>query len=164
MRRVLGIAITAMLIAGAGAQHAAYGETMNAQSSIAKPADDALTRELHEREMRIWNAYQRADLVAHNALLSEHYRAVYPDGSIHGRPNAQQFASEPMSAFRFSDFRAEPLGENFALVHYLADVEGPGPDGKQLHVRFVIGEVWVREAGEWKVRNYQPTVVNPNKS
>jgi ketosteroid isomerase-like protein len=123
-------------------------------------ADDALTSEIHVREIRIWNAYQRGDVASHNALLSERYRAVHPDGSIHGKPTAQQIGSAPMSSFRFSDFHAEPLGENFALVNYIADVEGPRPDGKQLHVRFVVGEVWVREAGEWKVLNYQPTVVN----
>ena len=123
------------------------------------PADDPLTREIHAREMRIWDAYQHHDLMAHNALLSEHHRAVHPDGSIHGRPTAQEFAKEPMSGFRFSDFRAEPLGENFAHVSYVADVEGFGPDGKLLRARFVVGEIWVREAGEWKCRNYQPTVV-----
>jgi|SRR5689334_8247615 ketosteroid isomerase-like protein len=126
-----------------------------------KGADEGLTREIQEREMRIWDAYRRGDIAAHNALLSDHYRAVHPDGSIHGKPTSQQFASEPMSAFRFSDFLAEPLGESFALVSYIADVDGPGPGGKQLHVRFVVGEVWAREAGEWKVRQYQPTVVTP---
>ena len=125
-----------------------------------QPTEAALTLEIRQREMRIWDAYRRGDIAAHNALLSENYRAVYPDGSIHGRPTAPHFASEPMTAFRFSDFLAEPLGENFALVSYIADVEGPGPSGNQLHVRFVVGEVWAREAGEWKVRKYQPTVVN----
>lgn len=122
-------------------------------------ADDLLTREIHAREMRIWNAYQHHDLAAHNALLSEQYRAVHPDGSIHGKPTPQEFVQQPMSGFRFSDFRAEPLGDNFAHVSYVADVEGPGPDGKLLHARFVVGEIWVREVGEWKCRNYQPTVV-----
>jgi Domain of unknown function (DUF4440) len=125
--------------------------------------DDALTREIHDREMRIWEAYRRGDLDGHNALLSEHYRAVHPDGSIHGIPKAPEFASEPMSAFRFSEFVAEPLGENFALVSYTADVEGPGPGGRRIGARFVVGEVWVREEGEWKVRKYQPTVVPAGK-
>jgi hypothetical protein len=122
-------------------------------------SDERLTREIHEREMRIWNAYQRGDVAAHNALLARNYRAVHPDGSVHGKPTAQQIASEPMSAFRFSNFLAEPLGEDFALVTYVADVEGPGPGGKELHLRFVVGELWVREDGQWRVRSYQPTVV-----
>jgi len=124
---------------------------------------DSLTRELRDREIRLWDAYRRGDVTAHNALLSPHYRAVHPDGSIHGTPTAQQIASEPMSAFRFSDFIAEPLGENFALVSYTADVAGPGPSGKELKVRFVVGEVWAREEGEWKVRKYQPTIVPAGK-
>jgi ketosteroid isomerase-like protein len=111
--------------------------------------------------MRIWDAYRRRDIVEHNALLSDDYRAVYPDGSIHPKPTRHQFASEPMSSFKFSDFLAEPLGEDFALVSYIADVEGPGPGGRQVQARFVVGEVWAREAGEWKVRKYQPTVVKP---
>jgi len=125
--------------------------------------DDALTREIRNLEMRIWDAYRRGDFGAHNALLSQHYRAVHPDGSIHGKPNAQQFASEPLTAFRFSEFIAEPLGEDFALVSYTADVEGPGPGGEQVQARFVVGEVWAREEGKWKVRKYQPTVVPVGK-
>jgi hypothetical protein len=127
-------------------------------------ADEALTREIREREMLIWEGYRRGDVVGHNALLSERYRAVHPDGSIHGKPTAQQIASEPMSAYQFSQFVAEPLGNDFALVSYIADVEGPGPGGKQLHARFVVGEVWAREGGQWKVRTYQPTVVAPRET
>jgi len=129
-----------------------------------RTADDALTREIRDREMRIWDAYRRGNIGAHNSLLSEHYRAVHPDGSIHGIPDAQQFASEPLSAFRFSEFVAEPLGEHFALVSYTADVEGPGPGGQRIQARFVVGEVWAREGGEWKVRKYQPTVVPAGKN
>jgi len=155
IRKVHTVAIVAMLIAGAAAQQrASHGGAMKPE-----PADDPLTREIKAREMRIWNAYRQHDLAAHNALLSEQYRAVGPDGSIHGRPAAQEFAKQPMSGFRFSDFRAEALGEHFAHVSYVADVEGPGPDGKLLHARYVVGEIWVLEAGEWKCRNYQPTVV-----
>ena len=63
----------------------------------------------------------------------------------------------------FSEFIAEPLGEDFALVSYTADVEGPGPGGEQVQARFVVGEVWAREEGKWKVRKYQPTVVPVGK-
>ena len=111
--------------------------------------------------MRIWDAYRTGDVAAHNTLLSEHYRAVHPDGSIHGKPTAEQIASEPMSGFWFSEFVAEPLGDDFALVSYIADVKGPGPGGRLLKARFVVGEVWAREGGECKVRKCQPTVLAP---
>lgn len=120
---------------------------------------DSLTREIYEREVRIWTAYQHRQLAAHNALLADEYRAVHPDGSTHGKPTPDEFAKEPMSGFRFSKFCAESLGDHFAHVSYAADVEGPAPDGTLVRARFVVGEIWVREAGEWKCRYYQPTVV-----
>ena len=116
------------------------------------PADSDVARIIAARNQQMWQAYLEKNAVAHNAILSDDYTAIHPDGSLHsGPPSAERIAAEPIAAFRFSQFRVSPLGENAALATYIADVDTP-PGTQPAHVRFAAGTVWVRQRGEWKCR------------
>ena len=106
------------------------------------------------RTIAACNAYLEKNVLGHNAILSDDYASIHPDGSLHnGPPSAAAIASEPIAAFRFSQFRVSLLAEDAALATYIAGTQ-------PAHVRFAAGTVWVKRRGEWKCRFYQGTVAN----
>ncbi len=123
-----------------------------------KPTTSAdLTSAISPLIQQIWDAYQRGDATAHNAQLTDDYTAVHPDGSVHSRrPTAQEIQAAPIGVHVLSDIRVVPTGSETALANYLATVEVPGESAKL--VRFYVGELWVKQAGQWKCRYYQATL------
>ncbi len=122
-------------------------------------SDGNLARTIAARNQQMWQAYLEKNALAHNAILSDDYTSIHPDGSLHnGPPSAGAIAAAPIAAFRFSQFRVSPLTEIAALATYIADVDTP-PGTQPAHVRFAAGTVWVKQRGEWKCRFYQGTTV-----
>jgi|SRR5438067_7800892 len=106
---------------------------------------------------RIWQAYKDANAAAHNTLLTSDYTAVHPDGSLHLRPpTREEIVAAPLDSFSLTKLQVARVSSDTALVNYVADVDGPS-GGSRIHVRWQVGEVWVKRAGEWKCRYYQPT-------
>jgi ketosteroid isomerase-like protein len=122
-------------------------------------AAPSLEATVSDRIRRIWQAYKDGDIEAHNALLAEDYTAIFPDGSLHlRRPTLEEIRANPLSSYALSELRVTAVMPETALASYLADVEGP-LHGKWVHIRWRVGEVWVKRKGEWKCRSYQPTAV-----
>lgn len=121
---------------------------------MTKPAD--LTQEIAPRLFAIWDAYQNQDAVRHNSILADDYTAVHPDGSVHGKPSAQQIAAAPITRHTLARLRVVALAPDVALVSYVAEAEGPSA-GQTIHAKYSVGEVWVRRHGEWFCRYYQGT-------
>lgn len=121
--------------------------------------ENELTRELAERIQRIWDAYLAIDEAAHSELLSDDYRAVHPDGTVHlGKPTARGIAAAPIEDYWLRDLEAWPVGAEGAIVTYDAEVEVR--DGlSALRHRFAVGEVWMKRGGEWKCRYYHATMM-----
>jgi len=116
-----------------------------------------LTSAISPLIQQIWDAYRKGDATAHNAHLTDDYTAVHPDGSVHSRkPTAQEIQAAPIGEYILSDIRVVPTGPETALANYLATVEVPGENAKL--VKFYVGELWVKQAGRWKCRYYQPTL------
>jgi len=121
--------------------------------------DSDVTRTIAACNEQMWQAYLEKNVVGHNAILSDDYTAIHPNGSPHnGPPSAAAIASEPIAAFRFSQFCVSLLAEGAVLATYIADVDTP-PGTQPAHVRFAAGTVWVKRRGEWKCRFYQGTTV-----
>jgi len=122
-------------------------------------AAPTLEATISERIHRIWQAYGKGDIDAHNALLADDYTAIFPDGTLHlRRPTLEEIRSNPMSSFALSELRVTQVTPDTALASYVADVEGP-LHGKTIHIRWRVGELWVKRQGEWKSRSYQPTPI-----
>jgi hypothetical protein len=120
-------------------------------------ADRDVTRTIAACNQQMWQAYLEKNVVGHNTILSEDYTSIHPDGSLHnGPPSAAAIASEPIAAFRLSQFRVSLLADDAALATYIADVDTP-PRTQPAHVCFVAGTVWVKRRGQWKCRFYRGT-------
>jgi ketosteroid isomerase-like protein len=121
-------------------------------------SDGALRAEIAPLVQRIWEAYRAGDIAAHNALLTDDYSAIHPDGSVHPRPTREQILAQPLRSFSLTELTAAPIGDGAALVQYLADVQGP--PNNPVRVRFRVGELWLKRGQQWKCRSYQPTVMS----
>jgi hypothetical protein len=117
-----------------------------------------LTRTIAERLRELWDAYLRVDEAAHSAVLAKEYRAVHPDGSVHlGKPSAKEIAGGPMEDYWLRELQVWPRGEEAAIATYTAEVEvRSGLSANRF--KFEVGEVWLREGGQWKCRYYHATM------
>ena len=118
-----------------------------------------LTKALAWRVDDIWDAYARVDEQAHNKYLTEDYRAVHPDGSVHvGRPTSSEMAAEPIDDYWLADLQAWPIGEDGAILSYTAEVQIPNGDTSR-RLQFAVGEVWLKNSNDWRCRYYHATML-----
>lgn len=118
-----------------------------------------LTRAIAEPLTEIWDAYVRVDEESHSKYLTEDYRAVHPDGSVHiGRPSGSEMAAEPIEDYWIADLQAWPVGDDGAIVSYTAEVE-VRTETTSGRFQFIVGEVWVRRDVQWKCRYYHATML-----
>jgi hypothetical protein len=119
--------------------------------------ENELTWIMAEKLRKVWNAWVKHDEAAHDELLAEDYRAVYSDGTVHvGGPAAGEMDAQPVEDYWLKELQAWPVGQEAAIVSYVAEVKSPA---KETRLRFLVGEVWVKRAGQWKELHYQETRV-----
>jgi hypothetical protein len=125
--------------------------------SPAKTSSPSLAATFASIERAHWDAYKRVDVALHNAILTDDYTAIPPDGSIHtGKPTAQEIAGTPIGAYAFENFRAVSIAPGVGLVTFVADVEVLGASS---HFRFTVNEIWIQKHGKWFQRFYQATIL-----
>lgn len=84
---------------------------------------------------------------------------MYPEGTLHaGQPTAQQIAAAAIAGYKLSGLRVVSVGPDAALVTYIAEVDIPGGEYPD-HVQLAVGEVGVKQRGEWMCRYYQGTLL-----
>ena len=120
-------------------------------------AQNELTRTIAERLRELWDAYLRVDEAAHSAVLTREYRAVHRDGSVHlGKPSEKEIAAAPIEDYWLRELQAWPAGDEAAIATYTAEVEvRNGLSASRF--KFEVGEVWLKEGGQWKCRYYHAT-------
>jgi len=121
-------------------------------------AENELTRVLAEKHREMWNAYMRVDEAAHSSFITEDFRAVHPDGTVHiGKPSAKEIAAEPIEDYWLTEMQAWPVGEEAAIATYTAEVQ-VRVDESSAGFKFEVGEVWLKVGGQWKCRYYHATM------
>ncbi|MBI4166851.1 MAG: nuclear transport factor 2 family protein [Acidobacteria bacterium] len=122
-------------------------------------ASAEVTRAISSRLLTLWDAWRNQDVTAHNAVLAEGYSAVHPDGTVHaGKPSSQEMAAAAITGYSLSGLRVALVGPEAALVTYVAQVEIPAGDHSE-HAKLAVGEVLVKQRGEWLCRYYQGTLI-----
>jgi hypothetical protein len=126
-------------------------------SKIRLVSQSELTQAIAGRLQALWDAYLQADGAAHSAILTEEYRAVHADGTVHvGKPSAEEIAAAPMEDYWITELQAWPTGDEAAIATYTAEVEvRSGLSAKRF--KFEVGEVWLKVGGDWKCRYYHAT-------
>lgn len=128
-------------------------------NTIQLASHDSLTDALSGRIQLQWDAYHSVDVPTHSSLLTDDYVAVHPDGTIHhGKPSAEEIAQRAIDRYSLTELRAFRLGDEAALVTYIAET-GVGSHISPKTVKVAVGEVWVKQYGDWKSRYYQATTL-----
>ena len=110
-----------------------------------------------ERKIReAWFDFKEKKEDAYAALLADDFTEVEIDGKgPHDKQaSVREVKAGTLNRYYLSDFRVTALGKNSALATYMASTDGTMPDGKQVHGRVAVTEVWVRRASNWKVLRY----------
>jgi hypothetical protein len=119
-----------------------------------------ITEAILARLVTQWEAWKNQDAASNDAVIADEFDSFWPDGSRHtGRPTAEQMAAQPIASYKLSQFRAVPVGADAALVTYFAEVTIPGDDAVY---PMAVGEFWVKRAGNWFIRAFSGTAVDPN--
>jgi Domain of unknown function (DUF4440) len=122
-------------------------------------SNNDLTRMLAWRLEEVWDAYVRLDEETHNKYLTEDYRAVHPDGSVHlGRPSAMDMAAAPIEDYRLADLQAWPVSDDGAIASYTAEVQVRNALASG-RFQFIVGEVWIKSERAWLCRYYHATML-----
>jgi hypothetical protein len=104
-----------------------------------------------------WDGWKNQDAASNNAVISEDFNSLWPDGSRHvGKPTAQQMSEQPIAGYRLSEFRVVPVAPDAALVTYFADIKIPSDD---LEHKMAAGEFWIKRNGQWIIRGYSGTLM-----
>ena len=126
-------------------------------SKVHAASQSELTQVLASNLRELWDAYLRVDEAAHSALLSDEFRAVHPDGTVHqGKPTAREIAAAPIEDYWLTELQAWPVGDEGAIATYTAEVE-VRQDLSAVRFSFSVGEVWIKERSGWKCRYFHAT-------
>jgi hypothetical protein len=126
------------------------------KTSVSKPT--AVVLEAHVQ--RLWAAFKAKDKAALAATLSDNFREFEEDTSEFGdkKTEVSMVDDFDLVSYTLKNFTVKSLGPNSALVTYVAHYESKS-GGQTAKADSVFGEVWTREANDWKALYIQETYV-----
>jgi ketosteroid isomerase-like protein len=124
------------------------------------PVANSSTVVLEAHVQKLWAAFKAKDKTALAATLSDNFREFEEDTSEFGDKKTEIALVDDFDLVSYSlkDFAVKSLGPNSALVTYVAHYESTS-GGQTAKADSVFGEVWSREANEWKALYIQETYV-----
>ena len=143
-------ALIALLLSVAG--------TATAQEKSAKP--NPVAHVLEAKERKLWEDFKNKNKAGLAALLDDEFRQFEEGLSAFGDKKAEVNAVDEfeLTTYTLSDFTVKSLGQNAALVTYIAQYEGKS-GGEASKAKSVFAEVWIRKGNEWKDLYMQETYV-----
>ena len=135
--------------------------TLGSAVAQEKPAAAKSSHAILEAHVqKLWAAFKAKDKAALSASLSDNFREFEEDTSEFGDKKTEVALVDDFDlvSYTLKNFTVKPLGPNSALVTYLAHYESKS-DGKIAKADSVFGEVWTREANDWKTLYIQETYV-----
>src|SRR5215469_4576548 len=122
----------------------------------AKPSSDASQLEASVR--KLWEAFKNKDKATLSAMLDDGFRQFLEGLTTFGDKKTEVNAPDDyeLLSYTLNDFTIRPMGQNAALVTYVAQYEGKS-GGEILKGKSVFGEVWIRTGAGWKALYMQET-------
>jgi hypothetical protein len=123
---------------------------------VAKSSPTVL--EIHVQ--KLWAAFKAKDKAALAAMLSDNFREFEEDTSAFGDKKTEVAMVDDFDlvSYNLKDFNVKSLGQNSALVTYVAHYESRS-GGQTAKADSVFGEVWTRDGNDWKALYIQETYV-----
>jgi ketosteroid isomerase-like protein len=125
-----------------------------------QPVANSSPATLEARVQKLWAAFKAKDKAALAASLSDSFREFEEDTSEFGDKKIEVALVDDfdLTSYTLKDFTVKSLGPNSALVTYVAHYESKS-GGQIAKADSVFGEVWTREANDWKALYIQETYV-----
>jgi steroid delta-isomerase-like uncharacterized protein len=115
---------------------------------------------LEARVRNAWEDFKNKNKSGFAAVLAEGFQEAEEDGG--GFRDQQTEVAEidqfNLSQYTLKDFNIKPIGEDGALIRYLAEYTGTVA-GQRIDGKSAWGEVWVRQRDDWKLLHVQETRV-----
>jgi hypothetical protein len=135
---------------------AAYAQP--SQDSAAPKANDADMRLLEAKIRQAWEDYKNKNKEAFARIFTGD--AIEVEEGAEG-PHDKKATLAEMDEFNLtnytvSDFHYRPIGSNGMLIRYNVDYTA-NVHAEEIHNKLIIGEVWEKTAGDWKLFYFQET-------
>ncbi len=107
-----------------------------------------------------WDAFKNKEKKAYSDLLADDFAAVEDDnqGMRTKKAAADEIDRSVVNSYNLFALKVTPLNDNAALVTYELTMLFP-PKAAVRFKRVLVGEVWLKREGQWKLRYYQETRV-----
>jgi hypothetical protein len=107
-----------------------------------------------------WDAIKKKDKKALGDLLDEDYIAVEADreGERYKWKVISELDRTSVTDYTLSFLKVVPLGPDAAFVRYEVFERFPAKSTVRF-LKVLVGEIWVRDGGQWKALHYQETPV-----
>jgi hypothetical protein len=131
-----------------------------AAAPAASPPKTELAALLEAKDRAAWSAFKNKDRDAYAKFLTDDFQAVESDGD---GERARRKVLDEVAHCLYTDyflqfFQVQPLDPGHAFVTYESTMQFPRPAVLRMR-RVFIGELWVRQDGDWKMMRYQETLV-----
>ena len=136
-------------------------QTGTSQTLTTKPtAQTELTNLLDAKIKAEWEAIKNKDQKAYGDLLTEDFIGVEADreGERYKWKVLSELQQSSVTDYTLSFLKVTPLCTDSAFVRYEVFIKFP-PKALVKFEKILVGEVWVKRQGQWKVMHYQETRV-----
>lgn len=136
-------------------------KAQGASSESAKPTAQAELGDLFESKIKAeWEAIKHRDAKALGELLTDDYIGVEADreGERYKWKALSELQESAVTDYTLSFLKVTPLGPEAAFVRYEVFIRFP-PKSIVPFEKILVGEVWVKREGQWKLLHYQETKV-----
>jgi Domain of unknown function (DUF4440) len=157
MRNFLGLACASLWIGSfVFGQQPPSGTTPPAPS----PEQAELTNMFDAKIKAEWEAIKKKDQKAYGEFLTDDFIGVEADreGERYKWKALMELQESAVTEYTLSFLKVTPLCSEAAFVRYEVFVRFP-PKSVVRFEKILVGEVWVKRSGQWKVLHYQETKV-----
>ncbi len=150
MRSVLITVTCLLLTVGVGAKGTKRAAASNPDAPSAFEA----------RSHKVWEDFKNKNKQGLAAIAADDFQALEEDGAGFTAKKAWVAGADDfdMKSYSLTNYTVKMLGKDGALVNYRAQYEG-GSGGQSVKSNTGYAEVWVRQAGVWKLQYLQETNV-----
>lgn len=131
-----------------------------AQMTAQSRPEESSASAVESQVRRLWEAFKNKDKAMLSSLLDNQFRMFEEGLSTFGDKKAEVNGPDEFELLNYtlSDFTVNSIGQNSALVTYVAQYEGKS-GGETQKAKSVFGEVWTRVGNHWKIIYLQETYI-----
>jgi len=120
----------------------------------------ALDAQLEAKIRQAWEDYKNKNKAGFSKILADDVIEVEEDGNGARNKEAELAEMDELNlvSYALSDFHFRPIGRDGVLVRYNAEYTAK-PASETIQGKSLMGEVWERRAGAWKLVYLQETKI-----